>query len=324
MTTSAQLLLAWQNKETSQRQPGLSFSAIGGCRKRAGYLLAGTPASNESGSVQSAMGSAAHDKIAEAARELFPHDLVEHRVEFAGIHGTLDRYDTEKQELIDTKTTSSRWLEHVKEHGISREWRYQTAGYAAGLRKQGYPVKTIRLDVLARDTGEEWQDVRPFDPAEVGEAFAWVDLVRTTDLDMLNRDYDPDGPMCKGCAFLAVCWEGAVPERDLRSVIYVEDPDARRWAEQLRDARRVIKDAEKLETEAKGALDALRPNVSGKSDALDVGLDDVALQWTVSETHRLDTDRVRAEYAEVGAQPPEKVSTSTKLGFVKKVPAATS
>lgn len=318
MTTSAQLLLAWQNKQTAKRKPGLSFSAIGGCHRRAGYLLAGTPATNASGSVQSAMGSAAHDKIAEAAREMFPNDLVEHRVEFAGISGTLDRFDAERGELIDTKTTSDRWLQHIKIYGISREWKFQTAGYAAGLMQQGHKVRTIRLDVLARDTGEEWQDTRKFDVREVGEAFEWVRAVRETPLDMLNRDYEPDGPMCKGCPFFDACWEGATVGRDKRSVLLVEDPDKAKWARQLWDARQLKKQAEALEAEARGALDALRPVTEGSSDLIDVGFEHL-LKWTVSTPQRLNAEAVRAEYAKVGAKPPIKDSKPTvKLEFVSR------
>jgi len=317
MTTSAQLLLAWQTKQTAQRKPGLSFSALGGCHRRAGYLLAGTTPTNESASVQSAMGSAAHDKIAEAARELFPDDLVEHPVEFAGIPGTLDRYDVARRELIDTKTTSSRWLAHVKLHGISREWRYQTAGYAAGLHKQGHKVRTIRLDVLARDTGEEWTTTRRFDPKEVAEALEWVNNIRSVPLEMTNRDYLPDSPFCAGCPFRDTCWGDSIPDRSPLSVLYVDDPDARKWAEQLAGARAVIAEAKKLEAEAKGALDALRPNTTGRSDPVDIGWD-WDLQWTVSQTTRLGTGLVRAEYAKAGAKPPTNTSTSTKLGFVPK------
>lgn len=314
--SSAQLLLAWQNKQTALRKPGLSFSAIGGCRRRAGYLMAGTLATNASASVQSAMGSAAHDWIAQAAKEQCPEDLVEHQVEFAGITGTLDRYHD--GELIDSKTTSSRWLEKVKANGISRSWRYQTAGYAAGLIKQGHKVRTIRLDVLARDTGEQWQHTRPFDPAEVAEALQWVDFVRSSDLDMLPRDYEPDGPMCQGCPFLRTCWEGAVPDRSPYSVLYVENPDAQFWATQLLNSRRVKAEAKELEDQARGALDALRPNEDGRSDPVDVGLPDLNLQWTVTHPQRLNSDLVRAEYAKVGTRPPMNASTEVRLSFVPK------
>lgn len=316
--SSARLLLAWQNKQSLLRKPGLSFSTIGGCRRRAGYLMAGTPATNASASVQSAMGSAAHDWIAQAAKEECPDDLVEHEVEFAGIHGTLDRYSPADATLIDSKTTSSRWLEKVKTDGISRTWRYQTAGYAAGLIKQGHAVRTIRLDVLARDTGEEWQHTRPFDPAEVAEALAWVDFVRSSDLDMLPRDYEPDGPMCGGCPFFQTCWDGAVPDRSPYSVLYVENPDAAFWARQLIGARRAGIDAKELADEARGALDALRPNEDGKSDPVDVGLADHNLQWTVTHPQRLNSDLVRAEYAKVGARPPVNTSTEVRLAFVPK------
>jgi hypothetical protein len=311
--TSAELLLAWDRKRTAQRKLGLSMSAVGGCRRRAGYLLAETPPVNPSGSVQSAMGSAAHDKIAEAARDLFPADLVEQPVEFAGIPGTLDRYDAELHELIDTKTTSSRWLDHVKLHGIDQSWRWQTAGYAAALIAQGLPVRSIRLDVIARDTGEEWTTRRPFDSLEVEHALVWVAEVEATPLEALPRDYAPDSAFCRGCPFLQTCWEGGIPDRDPRTVLYLEDPDAAAWARKLWDARQAKMEAAAAETEAKAALDAIRG-----PDRQPVAIDgyDKALRWREQTTWRIDTKAVEADYQATGAKVPRKPATSVVLEFV--------
>jgi hypothetical protein len=85
----------------------------------------------------------------------------------------------------------------------------------------------------------------------------------------------------------------------------------------LHGARAVIAQAKKIEAEAKGALDALRPNATGKSDPVNIGWD-WDLQWTISNTTRLDTDLVKAEYAKAGAKPPTNTSSSTKLAFVPK------
>lgn len=79
-----------------------------------------------------------------------------------------------------------------------------------------------------------------------------------------------------------------------------------------------------MEKEARGALDALRPNTSGKSDPVDVGYSK-ALQWTVSVPANLDLTAVRSEYAKVGATPPMlPPKTQIKLDFVAKPKAAAS
>jgi hypothetical protein len=78
---------------------------------------------------------------------------------------------------------------------------------------------------------------------------------------MLPRDYEPDSVYCRGCPFGGldggVCWQNHVPNRDIRSARYVDDPDAEKWAEQLWQARETIRDAKEFEAEARGALTAI-------------------------------------------------------------------
>jgi len=276
-TTSALLLLADQQRPRTLQQ-GIGMSDLGSCRKRTGYKLAGTVPVNPVGSVQAVMGSAIHDMVASILNSIAkPGDLVEHEVTFAGIPGHVDRYEGATQTVVDTKTTSSRWLEHIKLHGPDDGQVWQISGYAAALIKSGYPVRLIQLDFLARDTGEEYTWSKPFDTRDVHDALRWLKGVRDSDLDMLPRDYEPDSVFCRGCPFGGmdggICWEGHVPGRDLRSVLYIEDPDARRWADQLWDAREALRAAKQAESQAKGALDAIRR----EGDVVQVG--DRFLRW---------------------------------------------
>lgn len=317
MTSTTDLLLAWDRTRPRSQQRELGMSELGGCKRRAGYRLAGQEPTDDGGSVQAVMGTAIHEAVsAILATVAEPGDLVEHEVEFAGIIGHLDRYEAATLTLKDVKTTSSRWLDHIKVHGPGREHRYQTAAYAAALIKMGRKVRWVQIDYLARDTGEEWTHRRPFDPAEINEALAWVAEVRSSDLSMLPREYAPDSAFCGHCPFRTVCWEGAVADRDPRSVLYVEDPDAAAWAEKLWSAREAKKRAEDAEAEAKGALDALRPDDGGE---VDVGWR-LPLRWTVSKPpRRLDTAAVKAEYAKAGAEPPYTIGRpSVRLDFAER------
>lgn len=316
--TTADLLLEWDRRRPRSQQRQLGWSEVGGCRRRAGYRLAGTEPTNPGGSVQAVLGTAIHAAVQQVLNEIAaPEDLVEYPVEFAGIPGHIDRYEADGEKLVDVKTTSSRWLEHIKLHGPDRGHLWQTHGYAAALVAKGHKVREIVIDYIARDTGELWRWSSRFNPQHVRDALEWLRNVRETPLEMLNRDYAPESPFCGHCPFRDTCWDGAVPDRDPRSVLYVEDPDATRWARQLWDAREAIKAAKELEAEAKGALDALRPNTTGKSDPLDVGLDK-NLQWSITSKTLLDGDAVRAEYARTGAKPPVKTSETTALKFVAK------
>lgn len=321
--TTPDLLLAWDQRRPRSMQRELGMSELGGCRRRAGYRLAGTEPTDAGGSLQAVMGTAIHAAVEGVYREmqaagLIPaDDLVEHEVHFAGITGHLDRYEAATATLIDVKTTSSNWLEHVTLHGPSQSHLWQVNLYAAALAREGRPVRSLVIDYVARDTGDSYRWQGRFDPQAVRDALDWLKAVRWSELDMLGRDHKPSSTFCRNCPFRSVCWDGAVEGRDELSVLYREDPDAAKWAQKLAEARADERDAKARADEAKGALDALRPNDYGKSDPLDVGWDK-NLVWSVTSREGIDLDAVRAEYAAAGSTPPTKVSQSTRLTFVKK------
>lgn len=319
--TTAELLLEWDRRRARSQQKELGMSEVGGCQRRAGYRIAGVKPSNAGGSVQAVMGTAVHSAVENVFRDLQKEglipaeDLVEYEVRFAGVLGHLDRYASVTAEVKDTKTTVGRWLDQIKVNGPTQGHIWQIHLYGAGLIRAGYPVRRVTIDYIARDTGDDWRESMPFDTQHVRDAVAWLENVRSTPLEFLNRDYSPDSTWCRTCPFQQTCWEGGVPNRDPRSVMYLDNPDAAMWAEKLDKARRDKADAEKREKEAKGALDAIRPNDFGRSSVIDVGYPK-GLEWTVSTERRVDSDAVRAEYAEIGARPPENETTKTTLKLV--------
>lgn len=298
--TTADLLLEWDARRPRSQQTTFGMSELGDCRRRAGYRLAGVQPTNRGGSVQAVMGTSVHEAIAKVLREmqaegLIPADaLIEHEVTFAGIVGHLDLFI--EPDLTDTKTTSSRWLAKLKTNGPTRPNLWQIHGYAAALIAEGHSVRRVIIDYLARDTGEQWRWTGEFDKRHVKDALAWVGEVRGTDLDDLPRDHDPDGPFCQHCPFFDLCWDGYILGRDLRSVLYVEDPNAAKWAKQLAKGRGMKAAGTKLEAEAKGALDALRPS---DDETATVRVPDYpkAIRFTVTRPRRVDTDQVRQDYA---------------------------
>lgn len=316
--TTADLLLEWDQTRPRSQQAEFGMSELGGCRRRAGYRLAGVQPTNVGSSVQAVMGTAIHEAVANVLRTMRtaghipPDALIEHEVTFAGILGHLDLYI--EPELTDTKSTSSRWLEKLKVNGPSRANLWQTHGYAAALIAQGRKVQRINIDYIARDTGEQWRWTGPFEPRHVRDALAWVKEVRGTELEFLARDYAPDGPFCQHCPFFDACWDGGYADRDPRTVLYIEDPDAAAWAGRLEEARARKAAAAADEAEAKGALDALRPD--GESATVTVPGFLRALRWTVTNTHRLDTTQVRKDYAAAGRPVPEKASQTVRLDLV--------
>lgn len=320
MTTTAQLLLAWDQRRARSQQTELGMSEVGGCRRRAGYRLAGVAPTNSGGSIQAVLGTAIHTVVETVFRDLqdaglIPaEDLVEHEVRFAGVKGHLDRYDSLRAEVDDTKSVAGRRLDHIRANGPDRQHVWQSHLYAAALVKEGRPVRSIVIDYIARDTGEDHQEYLPFDTQHVRDALDWLKYVRETPLELLPRDHAPSSAFCGGCPFRDLCWSGGIPGRDPRSVLYVDDPNGQEWARKLDEARADKADAARREDEAKGALDALRPNESGRSDIVDVGYPK-GLRWTVTTETRIDTDAVRAEYEEAGMRPPETHNQKTTLRF---------
>ena len=261
MTSTAALLLAADRQRPRSQQREIGMSDLGSCRRRTGYKLSNFEPVNEAGSVQAVIGSAVHDMVARIlADQVSDELLVEHPVTLAGIKGTLDRY--ERPVVVDVKTTSSRWLEHIKLHGPEHSHLWQVSCYAAALALEGYEVQRIRIDYLARDTGEEYQWGDRFDIRHVRDALQRLALVRDTPVDMLPRDHEPDSVFCLGCPFGGpdggICWDGGLPERDVRTVLYLEDPNAEKWMQQLWEARQGKKPHLEKENEAKGALQALQ------------------------------------------------------------------
>lgn len=325
MTSTSALLLEWDRRRPRSQQRAMGMSELGGCERRAGYRLAAVVPTNASGSVQAVLGTAIHAAVAAVLSESAdPGDLVEHPVEFAGIPGTIDRYEASTHTLIDIKTTSSRWLEHIKLEGPDRSHRWQTAGYAAALIAAHQTVEQIRIDYIARDTGEEWSHSRPFNIAEVREALQWVAQVRDADVDLLPRRYAPDSAFCGHCPFLDTCWGPDIPGRDRRAILFTEDPDALGWVAKLEQARKDKAAAEDREKEARGALTALQPSIDKGTHLVDVGLPDRLLSFQISYPERLDTAAVKKEYARTGAKPPMKPADSpqVKVGFAAREAAA--
>lgn len=319
LTTSA-LLLEWDRRRPRSKQAEIGMSEVGGCRRRAGYRLAGTPPTNPGGSVQAVMGTAIHTAVEQvfhdmqAAGLIPPDDLVEHEVRFAGILGHLDRYKAAAFEVDDTKTTTDRWLQRIRIHGADRAHVWQVHLYGAALIAEGRTVRRVAIDYLARDTGAEHRWTAVFDPNHVRLALAWLEQVRSTPLEMLNRDYAPDSAFCQHCPYLIECWGETPPDRDPRVVLFRDDPDAKSWAEKLARARDDKKEAAAREAEAKGALDAVRPD---DDTPIDVGYEHL-LRWKTSLVKRLDTTAVKAEYAKTGSQPPTTETVSTKLEFIPR------
>jgi hypothetical protein len=251
------MLLAWDQQRARSLQLEIGWSEVGGCRRRAGYRLAGQVPDNPSSSITAVMGTAVDEATNMIAQQMGL--AAQQEVRYLGILGHYDR--VEDDTVIDVKTVGTdRWLEHYELHLPPEQHRMQVHGYASGLILAGARIRWCRIDYLARDTGREWSWTEPYNPIMVKKTVEWLKLVRDTPVDMLPRDYDPGSTWCRNCPFLNTCWGGGIANRDPRSVIFVEDPDLAKYAGELKALRQTVRELKDRDKTLVGILDAVRPD----------------------------------------------------------------
>jgi hypothetical protein len=127
---------------------------------------------------------------------------------------------------------------------------------------------------------------------------------------------------CDGCDFLTECWDSyARPGRPRETALYVSGEhvaDAAWWRDELEEARKMATEGKNRSETARRVLDAIRPNISGRSPACVVDGDGKALQFTVGEDVRPDLDTIRKDYARTGHDMPVTRKEKVTLTIVKR------
>lgn len=310
LPTTREMLLAFDAQRPRTQQKEMGMSALGGCRRAAGYELAGYEPDDDwvNEKVQAVMGTAIHEAAAAGAVILLPAAHAESlTVRFGGLLGHLDLYYQGIVRDIKTKGYSMQ-IETIRAKGPPQANRYQVHCYGAGLIMAGYEVHTVQLDYLARDSGEEYLFEEPFDPDVVDEAMSWLKTVREAEPEMLPRDYRPDSKVCQSCPFFQRCWRQHREDKG-RKVLFLDDPDAAKWGQRLRDAQELAATAKSEIEDAKGAMDHLR-SVFRPGDSEDVavpGLDWV-IHFSVTRGRSTpDMEQIADDYKRAGSQPPYKL-----------------
>lgn len=316
LPTATELLAAWDSQRPRSQQKTLGMSALGGCRRRAGYMAQGFPEDagfDKRRNVQAILGTAVHEALVKAAKldpALPPGSILDDAVvEFAGVTGHPDLFV--EPVLRDFKTIGyATQLAKVKTKGPSRQHRWQVAFYAAALILAGYHVESVEIDYIVRDSGEEYIWSGPFSMDDVRDAMAWLKVVRETHVSKLTRDFRPDSGTCAGCPFYQRCWQKeATPGRNLLTALWNDWPMAASWVGRMEAARELRDEAEQALKDAQGALDRLRTVTEpGESELVEVpGMGDLLLRFSV-QWGRLtyDHERIDADYARVGAEVPKR------------------
>jgi hypothetical protein len=265
------------------------------------------------------MGTAIHEAAAAAARLLLPGARAEDlTVHFGGLMGHVDLYRDGRLRDIKTKGFTLQ-VENVRQNGPSKGERFQVHTYAAGAILAGLEVHTVELAFLARDSGEEYLFSEPFSMEVVGEAMAWLEDVRRTPVNLLERDFRPDSAVCKGCKFFTRCWQ--MPRgREERTVLFLDNPDIAHWARQLEDAQKAGKKAGEDEKDARGALEALRTvSRPGEKEYIAVPGVDKVVRISMNKGRRTpDMPQIANDYKRAGARPPMRTGDPVvKIALVK-------
>lgn len=164
-----------ESERSLQREVGPS--EIGGCRRKVWHRLQGTAPINSTLGAAAFMGTAIHEKIERRCSELADNSyLIETEVEYRGLKGHVDLYDTVNREVIDWKTIT---LKKARWFPSDQQWQ-QVHLYGLLLTENGYPVDTVTLVGIPRDGNE--RDVlvesRPWDRSVAESGLDWLQEVR--------------------------------------------------------------------------------------------------------------------------------------------------
>lgn len=136
-------------------QKAVGPSEIGGCRRRIWSRLVGAQETNpDTLSMAAFMGTAIHTAIEKKVKRkddpFDPRFLLELEVEYDGIRGHVDCYDTRDYEVIDWKTITKRKVSAFP----SGQQRTQVHIYGYLLSNTGRRVDTVSLVGIPRDGNE--------------------------------------------------------------------------------------------------------------------------------------------------------------------------
>jgi len=149
--------ILFMESATSPRslQERIGFSEVGGdCDRRLAHRLRGTPRLNFPDPLASLLGTFIHDGLAEVFRRRDAGSgryLVEHRVEYKGIRGTVDLFDRRLKLAIDWKTKPLAKIKRIRAGGPSPDYVIQLQGYGAALKAAGEDVHEVALVFLPVD-----------------------------------------------------------------------------------------------------------------------------------------------------------------------------
>lgn len=224
---------------------------------------------------RASLGALIH-KGAEAARSArYPWRRYEMAVDVPGLDrpGRVDEYDPVLGLVIDDKTAGRAKWDLVGDGGPTGEQWAQLRIYGYALDAAGWPVRTLRIIAINRDSGAEEHFNEDFDPALGLAALDQLVTVATmveAGMRPPRGGYGPRDWRCQWCPALDHCWntrKAAELGRSPESVTILgerpEDPSIAWAAREVLAFSKQRLEVEKREDRAKALLQGVPPGTYG-------------------------------------------------------------
>jgi hypothetical protein len=143
-------LMAEDGERARSQQTQIGVSSIGGCKRKAYYILNGQEKVNFTDKLAAIMGTAIHENISKAIvrEDIFGDNfLIEQEVTFGNLKGHFDLFIKEDGLVVDWKTTTKKGL--VSFPSKEQIWQVQIYGWL--LIQNGFDVREVSLVGIARD-----------------------------------------------------------------------------------------------------------------------------------------------------------------------------
>jgi hypothetical protein len=272
------VLRKWDMRRARSKQKKIGPSSLGGCRRRAAYMITRQPRDNFTDPAKAIQGTLFHRGILPALRTAHG-GVIEVKLENDRVQGACDwlRFDPLGFAICDdVKTVGKDVFDLRVRYPLSNEWLFQLHTYADMLRHGQFsakekrlphePVDVVDIEVLliCRDDGRAATRKIPFRQSIADEAWAWLteveDRVAADGVALVPRDHPgPDqSPICSNCPFLNACWG----ERDTdgeRAPLVLSDAEFEKWLAEYEEARLEEKAAADRKKLARAHLDGQDP-----------------------------------------------------------------
>lgn len=183
-------------------QASLGSSEAGhACDRRIAYRLAGARPTNLTDPLRAFVGSGFHSAIAELFVRLDAGSgrfLVEQRLMYRGLPGTVDLFDRYTRTVIDWKTTLKSKLTKVRHDGPAQPYIVQTQLYGAALAASGEDVRSVALAFVPVDgsLADLWVWRARFDQRIADDAIDRIERLAGKDPATVKHTPDRLCPWC--------------------------------------------------------------------------------------------------------------------------------